>query len=165
MKSKGLAKDEIKPMDVPRFWRNVHVRGARQCWNWCGTLRTKQGYGQLGMNRSYYLAHVIAFVLTRFDVAPGMCVLHRCDNPSCVNPNHLFYGTKSDNNSDRSSKGRNGNHQGEANGRAKLTEQNVKDIRRAHQEQSLTYPEIANVYGVSVVAVARICQRKLWSHV
>lgn len=105
-----------KPLPLEaRFWRSIVRDGVTDCWLWSkGT--TIFGYGQfgagsLGIDRRKLLAHRFSFEIHHGPIPHGLCVLHRCDVPACVNPAHLFVGTKKDNALDRTAKGRsiNGN--------------------------------------------------------
>ncbi len=87
-----------------RFWIKVVRSGDDECWGWSGT--TNKGYGRINVGGNMVLAHRVAWELTSGLIPPGMCVLHSCDNPPCVNPNHLFLGTHADNMRDMRAKGR-----------------------------------------------------------
>lgn len=93
-----------------RFWQRVDMGGA--CWRWMGA-RLPAGYGRLSFQRRSMYAHRVAYLLTYGVIPEGLCVLHRCDNPPCVRPDHLFLGTQTDNARDRERKNRGGwrNHQ------------------------------------------------------
>lgn len=90
-----------------RFWARVDVRGAEQCWPWTG--RTRNGYGAFDIGEETVIASRVAVELTRGPIPAGLLVCHRCDNPPCCNPDHLFVGSYSDNMADAIKKGRMGN--------------------------------------------------------
>jgi hypothetical protein len=106
---KRVSGDAVSGAIEERFWLKVNKSGPvvrddlGPCWVWTGRTRNT-GYG--GFGRSW-LAHRFAWELTNAPIADGLCVLHRCDNPPCVNPAHLFLGTQADNNRDCGAKGRN----------------------------------------------------------
>ncbi len=103
--------------DVQRFWIKVNKNGSvpkhcpelGQCWEWQFS-KYKNGYGKFSHLRKSNYTHRISWELKNGEIPKGLCVLHKCDNPCCVNPDHLFLGTIGDNNHDRDVKGRNGKH-------------------------------------------------------
>lgn len=104
-----------RPLSDPglskRFWSKVGRKGAEECWLWIGSLDA-HGYGRININRYPELAHRVAWAQANGE--PGvLCVLHKCDNPPCVNPGHLFLGTKADNTADMMAKGRQVSRQSE----------------------------------------------------
>jgi hypothetical protein len=107
------------------------------------------------------LAHRVCWEITYGEIPEGLHVLHRCDNPSCVNPEHLFLGTHADNMQDSSAKGRRNPCSGEKNGRARLTAEAVAQIRGEH----LSDHSIAEKYGISRRQVGRILRREQWGAV
>ncbi len=117
------------------------------CWEWQAT-KNAQGYGRfsicVGHYQKWYSAHRLAWEWANEPIPAGLCVLHRCDNPSCVNPSHLFLGTHKENALDRDQKRRRRPPAGEANGRAKLLEADVRAIRSS----PLPNKELAVIYGV-----------------
>jgi hypothetical protein len=104
--SKGAYVAKRAPLEE-RFWRYVTRGDPDACWPWTGT-HIKQGYGQIsaGQGKRMILAHRLSYEMHVGPVAAGLSVLHRCDNPPCVNPAHLFLGTKRDNTLDALAKGR-----------------------------------------------------------
>ncbi len=141
---------------LARFWRLVEKTDT--CWLWAGG-RNRQGYGRFQYDFRRLLAHRVAWsIATGYE--PKLCVLHRCDNPGCVRPEHLFLGTRGDNNRDCRSKGRNA--LGESHGRAKLTPEQVNDIRLRYRAGNA--PALAAEYGVCHQMVWLIATRKKWRH-
>jgi hypothetical protein len=149
--------------DAARFWSKVDltlVDVEFACLEWKGTL--EGGYGRLIWNRSLQLAHRISFMLAFGHYPAELKVLHHCDNPSCVNPNHLFLGTLLDNARDRKDKGRNGLLKGERNGRAKLTRAQVDEIRQRYNIGDVSYSMLAAEYGVSSGLISHIIAKRQW---
>jgi hypothetical protein len=91
-----------------RFWSRVAVRQPSDCWEWTG-CRTALGYGRFGIGKRVVKAHRRAWELVNGAIPDGLWVLHKCDNPPCVNPSHLWLGTDAENQHDMSAKGRNHN--------------------------------------------------------
>ena len=140
--------------------------GPDACWEWTET-RTSAGYGSFGWKGKTVLAHRFAYETRYGDIPDGMHVCHACDNPSCVNPRHLWLGTPADNMRDMSSKGRanGGRIIGESSRFAKLTEADVREIRRLHDNGEFTNRAIAKMFGVTAANVGMIVKRKTWKHV
>ena len=146
-----------KTMD--RFWNKVSK--SDDCWEWLAHKNPK-GYGKFryaGANGC--LAHRVSWELEYGDIPDGMHVLHRCDNPSCVRPDHLFLGTNKDNVEDRVSKGRQRSHVGTNNPRAILTPDQVRYIRYS----SATADNLAAVFNVKASYIPHIKSRKVWRNV
>lgn len=164
-----------------RFWKKVNSSDVSDaCWPWTGTrLTTGMRYGRFTIgpgNQNRHVAHRIAWELTYGQISKGMSVLHKCDNPICCNPKHLFLGTHMDNMKDMISKGRHigvvgrgiypieKHARGSKNGCAKLTESDVLEIRRLHIEE-WSYRLIAKKFGISKPTVAHIIHRRTWTHI
>ncbi len=146
-----------------RFHAKVMPVPEAGCWLW--TASTSKGYGQLsrGTGLSPYKAHRLSWELHRGPIPEGMDMLHKCDTPSCVNPDHLFVGTAKDNVDDMDSKGRRVNAQpkGVAHWQSKLTDDEVRAIRAATESQRA----IGRQFGVHQTLVSLIKLRKIWKHV
>ena len=132
------------------------------CWIWLKFL-DKDGYGFIRDNGVRHRAHRYSFLKHNGDIPKGHVVCHSCDNPTCVNPEHLFSGTKKDNTQDMLKKGRNGRTgtKGEKNPKTTLKERDVISIIKS----SSTYRELSKLYNVSVSTIGRIKKRHVWAHV
>ncbi len=145
-----------------RFWEKVDKSaGPDKCWLWLASC-FPNGYGQFYYAGSKKQAHRIAWVLTNGPILKGLCALHHCDVRKCVNPAHLFLGTKADNAQDASSKGR--MHPGEADGNSKLTEEEVLEIREEYAHGDMIQQELADAYGISQSQVSAIVNHHDWKY-
>lgn len=130
-----------------------------------------QGYGTIGARivpneTKLFLIHRIVFeFLKGVKIPDGLCILHECDNPKCINVNHLRVGTHKDNMRDMAKRKRSGVTFGVKNGRAKLTEAQVLEIKKLLLSESSSAKEIAEAYKVSRTTVERIRNGKRWNHV
>jgi len=170
------------PEDISRFWSKV--KKTDDCWLWTGGL-TKLGYGKFKCQGKTVLAYRASWIIhfgqiKSDDSHHGTCVCHKCDNPTCVNPNHLFLGSMADNIKDRDSKGRGKwasgeNHHlkrhpenapfGEKNARAKLTNEKVLKIRSDWATGEHTHLQLAKKYLVSEPTISYLVRRKTWRHI
>lgn len=150
--------------DVARFWSKIDRSGGpTACWAW--TRATVRGYGSVRIRGHVFYAHRVAFLL---DVgvdpgALGMC--HRCDNPPCCNPAHLFLGTQAENTRDMVAKGRaRGGAAGERHHSAKLNDQVVL-VMRSHRANGGSTGTLARLFGVSLAVAKAVCAGRTWRHV
>lgn len=160
-----------------RFWSKVDKSGGLDaCWEWQGWRRS-DGYGECKKNGKRHIrAHRVAWEFINGPIPDGLNVLHKCDNPPCCNPAHLFLGTHFDNMADMTQKGRracgdqNGARlypermpRGERNGTAKLTRQQVLDIRANYHSGQATGEQLAERHGVSKSLISGIVNHKRWT--
>ncbi len=152
-----------------RFNDRVAVSGPDDCWEWTGR-RDPNGYGRLdarlifGQRARPYLAHRISYMLTNGPISEQLSVCHKCDNPPCCNPNHLFLGTQTENNADMDSKGRRTLpkvRRGSDINTSRLSEHQVLEILAS----KLSNKELAGKYGVSGTAIGKIRKGENWSHI
>lgn len=152
---------------LQRFMSYVDVIEETGCVCWTATC-DKAGYGKLTFDgKPGQLAHRVAWTLLVGPIPAGADVLHRCDNPPCVNPDHLFLGDDFINQQDRVSKGRHHGHHpqnGEDNLSAVLTEAQVIEIRAMCAGRTMTQRAIAHLFGVTPSNVAMIKTRRTWKH-
>lgn len=150
-----------------RFWPKVDKGGGPDaCWIWTA-WRNDRGYGQIRMRSQdgtwrMPLATHVSLKLAGIHLPPGMFALHRCDNPPCVNPAHLFVGTKRDNSRDMVAKGRSAT--GERHGRSKLTEHDVIDIRSL-AAFGARFSTLGMAFDVADTTIRRIVRREIWGQV
>jgi len=161
-----------------RFWDKVCK--AHGCWVWIAA-KNQAGYGHMWWKLGLVKAHRLSYMEAYGTIPKGKRVLHQCDNPSCVNPKHLFLGTMKDNSQDCIRKGRWSKHQrpqGSKHGYAKLTEAQIKEIRRlyaleahamggnGHIKQRVKYSgsRLGKMFGVNNTTIYRIVNGKGWVH-
>ncbi len=149
---------------MKRFWNKVDRRESNECWNWQACM-TRLGYGLFWFSSKNRSAHRVAWILTHGEIPNGLHVLHKCDNPACVNPSHLFLGTQRDNIHDAIEKGRHKlpDNRGERCGTSKLTRTDVLEIRRL-SGLGAKQKKIAAMFQVSQSNISMIVNHKNWSH-
>jgi len=144
-----------------RFWEKVDIRGPDDCWEWLG-FRLPKGYGRMWANGKMRLATHVLFFLRHGYWPPvvGKQANHRCDNPPCLNPRHLYLGTQKSNARDRIYRGRQA--KGEQHGMAKLTRKQVREIRKL-SAQGIIQRELGYRFGVARTTISRIVAGKYWN--
>lgn len=135
------------------------------CWIW-QRARGSHGYGMLSVSGRVVLAHRHSYETAKGAIPGSLLVCHSCDNRRCVNPSHLWLGTDRDNLQDalRKGRGRRGVHRGEDNVCSKLTEQDVRQIRR-RVDAGETQTGVAREFGVHKTTVQYLYARKTWRHI
>lgn len=144
------------------FWAKVSKNGpihpvlGTACWLW--TASVTEGYGNMGWDKKIQKAHRISWKIHFGEIPDELCVCHDCDNRLCVNPSHLFVGTKQDNADDMVSKGRGrgGHAPGETHPVAKLLDADVEEIKRLHATGQYTQKYIAAMFSVDQSHISRV---------
>lgn len=138
-----------------RFWESLDRSG--ECWTWAGTTNP-DGYGIIWNGKRGMLAHRHAWILTHGPIAGEDCVLHRCDNPPCCRPDHLFLGTHAENAADMKAKGR-------ARAVRSLTDDQVRELRRLRATGQHTYYVLGEMFGISYQAAHAVATRVTYKNV
>lgn len=155
--------DSIKiypgPGVLRRFWEKIHVKPG-ECWDWIGAI-ISNGYGSFWpTSAKSVLVHRYMFYLVYGEIPDEYCVLHTCDNRACINPDHLWLGTYTDNNRDAVAKGRHRGPSGETHPKAKLTIADVRLIRRL--EGKVSARELAEDFGINRSGIYKIWKGETW---
>lgn len=163
--------------DEERFWAKVAIppNVMTGCWEW--TAGKRSGYGKFYVGGATVRAHRVAWEAMNGTIPDGLFACHHCDNPSCVNPGHLFLGSPAENMADRDAKRRQasgerqGTHtrpesraRGSRQGSAKLTESDIVEIRH-RLEHGATGRSLASAFGVAEAMISNIKLHKNWRHV
>lgn len=151
-----------------RFWAKVTIpsieRTSDGCWLWIGG-KTSFGHGRFCFSRGNLMpAHKYMWELVNGSIVTGLQVLHRCDVPACVRPSHLFLGTQADNICDMIQKHRKASQSGENNSSARLTPDDVREIRALYTP-GRGVSALAGKYGVHPVTIRQIAKRERWGRV
>lgn len=184
---------QLSEQEIKRFWSKVQIQSPDQCWEWQSTILVSGGYGAISIRGKNLRANRIAYSLYYKEDPAEYSVCHKCDNPPCCNPHHLFKGTQNDNNQDALRKGRfptgenswpaRNKHRiprgdqhalhkhpelyaprGSRNGMSKLNETAVLAIR-ADYANGLECKELSLKYGMSRPTISMITNRVTWKHI
>lgn len=157
-----------------RFLEKVNVQNDDACWEWIAT-KNKRGYGSFWHKTRMIGAHRASYLLFRGNIPNGMHVLHKCDNPSCVNPNHLYLGSHQDNMTDKKLRGRGigkggsntpkpwASRPGEDNPNSKITQAQVQEIRTLYKTGKYTQADLAGMFGVRPPTIHKIVNNMRWT--
>jgi len=162
----------MRPNTPEQFWKRVDKSG--ECWPWTG-YKNQCGYGVTYKRNKHVLAHRLAWEIVHGAIPNGMQVLHKCDNPRCCNPAHLFLGTHKDNMEDMTRKGRRVRGEqlrlsiknpprGERCARTKLTSAQVLEIRRRYRPRVVSVSMLAKEFGINRSAIWKIVRGQRWRH-
>lgn len=154
---------------IERFWSKVRPGVGGECWEWVGA-KVAKGYGAFRpQTKVFALAHRYSWQMHYGPIPEGVgfhgtCVLHRCDNPSCVRPDHLFLGTNHENIKDMDTKGRRNPARGERSGKVAVTADQVLAIR-ARFAAGESRSQLARAFGVTSGCIGPIVRRATWAHI
>jgi hypothetical protein len=154
-------KQRLNPLT--RFWMNVDKGSDNDCWIWKGGTRSH--YGVMFCNGKVEAAHRLSYMWFVGEIPEGLVVCHNCDTPLCVNPKHLRVDTQSNNIKERAAKGRTVSPPGERCGKAKLTNDQVREIRQHIKDGILTHRQIAKLYGIAQPNISLIKHGKTWGRI
>ncbi len=132
-----------------------------KCWNWNGD-KNQDGYGRIQINFKKYFIHRIVYELIYGSIPKNLCVLHRCDNRLCFNPQHLYLGTRNDNMKDMVQKNRSYHPIGEKNSNHKLTIEEVKEIRLLYSSKQYTQKTLSEKFNITRQHLSKIIKNKIW---
>lgn len=150
-----------------RFWLKVAIGEPDDCWNWKGSLN-EHGYGSFNGGDRTRKSHRVAWELTNGEIPKGdgyhgTCVCHKCDNPQCCNPAHLFLGTTQENMDDKVAKGR--SYKPRPGDNVFKSVLSPDDVRRIRKIKDQTYSQIASAYGVSKGAIQHVKSGLTWAFI
>lgn len=147
-----------------RFWSKVEIAGPDECWEW-KAHKMASGYGQFGLSKGvFHTASRVSLALV-MPLAAGQVACHRCDNPPCVNPAHLFAGSQVENARDSVAKGRANRVKGESHPSHVLTEEDVRHLRSLDFSRYGEMTRVAGEYGIAPANLKKAVNGITWRHV
>lgn len=157
---------KVTKENINNFWKRVEK--TDNCWIWRGGVNSR-GYGNFAFRKNGKVinnrAHRFAYILSEGKVPLNLMVCHKCNNPLCVRPDHLYMGSGSDNVQDAIISGLWNPPQGEKNGMSKLTEKEVRKIRKMFASGNYYQKELANIFGVMRENISQIVNKRSWAHI
>lgn len=168
VKAPGTPGPRIKSLQerIADFWSYVKKDGhPKGCWEWQKSCLKSGGYGQFNLNGDMWRTHVLSYVLTRGDIPDGIWICHECDNPKCVNPDHLFPGTPQDDMTDMIKKGRARHSHGEDRPMAIHTNEEVANLKALLLEGVMSRARLARMFNFDRSSVTKIAKGILWPHI
>lgn len=157
---------ETSTWDTPeeRFEQNYEIDEETGCWEWTGTQHS-HGYGQLTIDYKTTGAHRFSYKLHNGEIPEGAFICHKCHNPPCVNPDHLYAGDAKSNARDSIDNGDWDAPIGERQGQSNLTDEDALEIRERYANEDITYADIQGEYGISAPALSNLINGNTWKHV
>lgn len=164
----SVSRHQFRQNPEAYFWSFVQKADGDACWLWTKST-SRYGYGQqFWTDGKNWIAHRLAWTLTHGAIPKSVCLCHRCDNPACVRPSHMFLGTQADNLADMRAKGRGFDFptekRGEKNPRARLTDNDVREIRRRHAAGE-SIKRLGKAFNYAHTNISAIIRGKIWAHV
>ena len=163
----------IRPVDE-RFWAKVDKSNNGGCWIWIGGKLGRLKHGGFWDGKQMTYAHRVSYEFVNGPIPEGKEIMHICDNPACVNPNHLMLGSHAENMLDAKTKGRTSGgfhfvHEenrslGEKHGQSKLTDNDIREIRQKY-DSGIKVNELARQYGMGHAQIGMIAHRRAWIHI
>ncbi len=152
----------IRLKNKSEFWKHIKISESG-CWDWKGSRHPK-GYGQVYLYGDKYKTHRLAYEIVHGEITNDMCVCHKCDNPSCCKPGHLFLGTNYENVQDSTKKRRRVKQYGELNHNAILTKKEVLEIREKYKK-GMSRSDLSFIFDVSKPSIYNITTYRSWKSI
>ena len=156
---KLLKRNNVRMRRTPdeRFWMQTEKRLPDECWEWIGS-KNDDGYGSIQINKTLTKAHRFSWQISNGEIPTGLCVLHKCDNPSCVNPNHLFLGTQQDNIIDMHKKGRLNYKTRKPNPKS-LPQESINELCQLYATGNYKQNQLSKMFNISTSSTNRYVKR------